>query len=39
MALWVHGFLIMKIPSKREIQNIAIDHSSAINYKDFRHND
>ena len=29
----------MKIPSKREIQNIAIDHSSAINYKDFRHND
>ena len=28
-------FFIMKIPSKRELQQIAIDHSSNINTKDF----
>ena len=26
---------IMKVPSKRELQNIAINHSLDINYKDF----
>ena len=28
-------YLIMKIPSKRELQNIAADHSADIDYKDF----
>ena len=28
-------FFIMKIPDKREIQQIAINHSSAIDFKDF----
>ena len=28
-------FFIMKIPNKRELQQIAINHSSDINFKDF----
>ena len=28
-------YLIMKINNKRELQNIAINHSAAIDYKDF----
>ena len=28
-------FFIMKIPSKRELQQIALNHSSDINFKDF----
>ena len=28
-------FLIMKIPKKRELQQIAINHSSDIDFKDF----
>ena len=28
-------YLIMKINSKRELQNIAINHSTDIDYKDF----
>ena len=28
-------YLIMKISSKRELQNIAINHSADIDYKDF----
>ena len=28
-------YLIMKINSKRELQNIAINHSADIDYKDF----
>ena len=28
-------YLIMKINNKRELQNIAINHSADINYKDF----
>ena len=28
-------FLIMKIPSKRELQQIALNHSSDIDFKDF----
>ena len=28
-------FFIMKIPNKRELQQIAINHSSDIGYKDF----
>ena len=28
-------YLIMKISNKRELQNIAINHSSDIFYKDF----
>ena len=28
-------FLIMKIPNKRELQQIAISHSSDIDFKDF----
>ena len=28
-------YLIMKINNKREIQNIAINHSADIDYKDF----
>ena len=29
------GYLIMKISNKRELQNIAINHSTDIDYKDF----
>ena len=29
-------YLIMKINDRRELQNIAIDHSADIDYKDFR---
>ena len=28
-------FFIMKIPNKRELQEIAVNHSSDINFKDF----
>ena len=28
-------FFIMKIPNKRELQQIAINHSSVIDFKDF----
>ena len=28
-------FFIMKIPNKRELQQIALNHSSDINFKDF----
>ena len=28
-------FLIMKIPNKRELQQIALNHSSYIDFKDF----
>ena len=28
-------FFVMKIPNKRELQQIAINHSSDINFKDF----
>ena len=28
-------FFIMKIPNKRELQQIALDHSSDIDFKDF----
>ena len=28
-------FFIMKIPNKRELQKIALNHSSDINFKDF----
>ena len=28
-------FFIMKVPNKRELQQIAINHSSDINFKDF----
>ena len=28
-------FLIMKIPNKRELQQIAVNHSSDIDFKDF----
>ena len=28
-------FFIMKIPSKNELQQIALNHSSDINFKDF----
>ena len=28
-------FLIIKIPNKRELQQIALNHSSDINFKDF----
>ena len=28
-------FFIMKIPNKRELQQIAINHSSDIDFKDF----
>ena len=28
-------FFIMKIPNKRELQQIAINHSSGIDFKDF----
>ena len=28
-------YFIMKIPNKRELQQIASDHSSEINFKDF----
>ena len=28
-------FLIMKIPNKRELQQIAINHSSDVSFKDF----
>ena len=28
-------FFIMKIPSKRELQQIALNHSSVIDFKDF----
>ena len=28
-------FFIMKIPNKRERQQIALNHSSGINFKDF----
>ena len=28
-------FFIMKIPDKKELQQIAINHSSTINFKDF----
>ena len=31
-------YLIMKINSKRELQNIAISHSADIDYKDFVNN-
>ena len=29
-------YLIMKINSKRELQNIATSHSAGIDYKDFK---
>ena len=29
------NFVIMKIPSKRELQQIALDHSFDIDFKDF----
>ena len=29
------NFLIMKIPNKRELQQIALNHSSDIDFKDF----
>ena len=28
-------FFLMKIPNKRELQQIALDHSSGIDFKDF----
>ena len=28
-------FFIMKIPNKRELQQISLNHSSGIDYKDF----
>ena len=28
-------FFIMKIPNKRELQQVAINHSSVIDFKDF----
>ena len=31
-------YLIMKINNKRELQNIAIDHSADIDYQDFKKN-
>ena len=30
-------FFIMKIPNKRELQQIALNHSSDIDFKDFNH--
>ena len=35
LDLTVHIFFIMKISNKRELQQIAINHSSDINSKDF----
>ena len=29
------NFFIMKIPNKRELQQIALNHSSVIDFKDF----
>ena len=31
----LHAFFIMKIPSKRELQQIALNHSSDIDFKYF----
>ena len=31
-------FFIMKIPNKRELQEIALNHSSDIDFKDFMRN-
>ena len=31
-------FFIMKIPNKRELQQIALNHSSVIDFKDFMKN-
>ena len=35
LEITAHTFFIMKIPNKRELMQIAINHSSDINTKDF----
>ena len=35
MLDWIIHFFIMKIPNKRELQQIALNYSSDINFKDF----